>query len=147
MPEGKCTPAAEEITCPGLPRLAVVESDLAELRRQNAKTHERFGERIGELEKHNEVQDVLFKTTTDRLGEMSITMREQKDEIREIGRQIPVMAQSLSTLQEGHKATDNDVEEIKAKPAKRWDNMTSQILAIVAAAIVGFILAKLGISS
>ena len=89
---------------------------------------------------------MLFKTTTDRLGEMSVTMREQKDEIREIGRQIPVMAQSLSTLQEGHKATDNDVEEIKAKPAKRWDNMTSQILAIVAAAIVGFILAKLGLS-
>jgi len=146
MPEGKCTPAAEEIACPGLPRLAVVESDLAELRRQNAKTHERFGERIGELEKHNEVQDVLFKTTTERLGEMSVTMREQKDEIREIGRQIPVMTQSLATLQESHRATDSDVDELKEKPAKRWDNMTSQIITLVVAAIVGFILAKLGLS-
>ena len=55
----------------------------------------------------------------------------------------------LATKQEG---VENDVKEIKcdvktltSKPAKRWENLTTQIITLVVAAIVGFVLAKIGL--
>ena len=39
----------------------------------------------------------------------------------------------------------NDLNEIKSKPAKRWETVTMKIVEIVVAALVGFILAKMGV--
>lgn len=55
----------------------------------------------------------------------------------------------LATKQEG---VENDVKEIKSdvktltsKPGKRWESLISQLITLVVAAVVGFILAKLGL--
>ena len=46
---------------------------------------------------------------------------------------------------------ENDVKEIKSdvksltsKPAKKWDNLVNQVISIIVAGVVGFILAKFG---
>ena len=39
----------------------------------------------------------------------------------------------------------DDVEEIKAKPAKRWDTLVATIITALVSAVAGFILAKLGL--
>lgn len=39
----------------------------------------------------------------------------------------------------------NDVKEIKEKPGKRWDGLVDKIILTIAAAVIGFVLAKLGL--
>ncbi len=39
----------------------------------------------------------------------------------------------------------NDVKEIKEKPGKRWDGLIDKIILTIAAAVIGFVLAKLGL--
>jgi phage shock protein A len=36
------------------------------------------------------------------------------------------------------------VESIKAKPAKRWETLTTQIISIIVAAVVGYFIAQAG---
>lgn len=38
-----------------------------------------------------------------------------------------------------------DVNDLKSKPAKRWEGVTEKIIGILVAAIVGFMLAQLGL--
>lgn len=64
---------------------------------------------------------------------------------------IEKLATSVETLALRESNVENDVKEIKAdvknltgKPAQRWENLISQIITLVVAAIVGFILAKIG---
>ena len=38
-----------------------------------------------------------------------------------------------------------DVKEMKDKPGKRWDGLVDKIILTIAAAVIGFVLAKLGL--
>ena len=38
-----------------------------------------------------------------------------------------------------------DVKELAGKPAKRWENLVTQAITLLVAAIAGFILAKIGL--
>lgn len=58
---------------------------------------------------------------------------------------------SVKTLAEREQNVENDVKEIKSdvksltsKPGKRWDSLVDKIIVTVAAAVVGFVLAKIG---
>lgn len=122
-----------------------VEHELNDLRRQNAGTHERFGERIGDLEAHNKVQDVEVKNLQKSIDGMSGDLREVKAEAKEISKQLPVIATQVNAIHESHKATDADVDELKGKPAKRWEATVGQIIGLVVAAVVGMVLARWGL--
>jgi hypothetical protein len=43
------------------------------------------------------------------------------------------------------KEIKTDVKAIADKPAKRWESLIGQIISIVVAAVVGFLLAKIGL--
>lgn len=141
----ECTVEPER-RCDVRQRVAQVEQDLNELRRQNSGTHERFGERIGELEAHNKVQDVEVKNLQRSIDGMSGDLRELKDETREICKQLPVIATQVKAIHENSKVMDADVDELKGKPAKRWDSVVGQIIGLVVAALVGLLLVRLGLS-
>ena len=141
----KCTVDPER-RCDMQQRVVLVERELNDLRRQNSGTHERFGERIGELESHNKVQDVEVKTLQKSIDNMSGDLREVKDEAKEISKQLPVIAAQVSAIHETSKATDADVDELKEKPGKRWDATVGQIIGLVVGALVGILLARLGLS-
>ena len=126
-------------------RVIQVENELNDLRRQNAGTHERFGERIGELESHNKVQDVEMRSLQKTMDDMSGDLRELKTEARGISTQLPVIATQVAAIHERHKATDADVDELKEKPGKRWEATVGQIIGLVVAALVGLLLARLGL--
>lgn len=38
-----------------------------------------------------------------------------------------------------------DVAEIKAKPAKRWETLVSDVMKVIVGGVIGFILVKMGI--
>ena len=48
------------------------------------------------------------------------------------------MNKSVSTL-------TNEVEELKEKPGKRWDTLAEKVSSLITAAIVAFMLAKIGL--
>ena len=139
-------PVQPKRECDVRQRVIQVEAELNDLRRQNSGTHERFGERIGELEAHNKVQDVEVKNLQKSIDGMSGDLRELKDETREISKQLPVIATQVNAIHETSKAVDADVDELKGKPAKRWESTVGQIIGLVVAALVGLLLARLGLS-
>ena len=52
----------------------------------------------------------------------------------------------LAGMQDKMDNMSNDLDEIKIKPAKRWETVTMDIIKIVVAALVGFVLAKMGVA-
>jgi len=83
-----------------------------------------------------------------RMEEQIKTLFKQQAEIKELTETVQRLAVALEkqgmALQSTDKKVDgvkSDVDEIKQKPAKRWD----AIVAAIISAIVGFALAKLGV--
>lgn len=135
-----------ERRCDVQQRVVLVEQELNDLRRQNAGTHERFGERIGELESHNKVQDVEVKNLQKSIDSMSGDVKEVMSEAKDMSRKLPVIMTKLDAISESNKAVDADVDELKEKPGKRWEATVGQIIGLVVAALVGLLLARLGLS-
>lgn len=141
----KCTVEPKR-ECDVRQRVIQVEAELNDLRRQNAGTHERFGERIGELEARDKVQDVEMKNVQKSVDAMSADLREVKDEAREISKQLPVIATQVNAIHETYKAVDADVDKLREKPGKRWESVVGQIIGLVVAALVGLLLARMGLN-
>lgn len=57
-------------------------------------------------------------------------------------KELALKQNTLSTDVSGLRA---DVDEIKEKPAKKWDSITEKILWAVLAAIIGVVLGKFGL--
>ena len=93
------------------------------------------------------------------LDERTIEHREQIktcfnqiEEVRDLTNSVHKMATSLEVLANAQKSTDKkvdvltkDIEEIKEKPAKNWENGVRLVFELVLAAVVGFVLIKLGL--
>ena len=65
---------------------------------------------------------------------------------------IETLASSVSALAEREKHVEDDVKEIKVdvksltdKPAQRWETLVNLIITAIAAAIVGYLLAQIGL--
>ncbi len=90
-----------------------------------------------------------------RLTEVEARSKSNMHRIDELERRMGALEQQQTTvavLAERMKGVESNVEEIKAdvkslkaKPAKRWDNLVNQIISIIVAAIIGFALAQIGL--
>ncbi len=58
---------------------------------------------------------------------------------------LTAMAQRQDTMDGDIKEIKADVKTLTAKPAKRWEGLVEKMLLTVAAALVAFALAKLGL--
>jgi uncharacterized coiled-coil protein SlyX len=58
---------------------------------------------------------------------------------------VAVLASEIKTMKTDIKEIKDDVKIQTNKPAKRWDNLVDKIIITVAAAVIGFILAKIGL--
>ena len=74
------------------------------------------------------------------------------DEMEKRQDDLEVIANSLTLLAAREERVENDVKEIKAevkslaaKPGKRWESMEEKVLLAIVAAVVGFILAQIGL--
>lgn len=66
---------------------------------------------------------------------------------------LETLAGSVAALAEREKRMESDVQEIKtdvkalaAKPAKKWESVEEKVLLTVVAAVVGYILAQIGVA-
>ena len=69
---------------------------------------------------------------------------EQK-ELRDLTTAVNGMVIEQKNMRTDLTEMKNDVKQIKEKPAKRWDMMAEKILTLVIAAVVAWMLSKIGL--
>lgn len=171
MPDEKCILKPER-DCTGSKRAEEVAGDLKALDRRFtefqqavSETNSRFGSRIGKLEAKNEVREEQLKQIKERIGELSGDVvefrkeskdslgefrREHKDSVEELRRDNRSILEALTPLKhkvEGLEHLSGEVDEIKEKPAKRWDNMVWEIIKWGVLLLLAIAAAKIGLSA
>ncbi len=81
------------------------------------------------------------KSNTKRLDDIE----KRQDNLDTLVATVAVLAEKESNVENDVKEIKNDVKSIKEKPGKRWDSLVSQIISLLIAALVGFILAQIGL--
>ena len=71
-------------------------------------------------------------------------MEKRQDNLDELVGTVKVLADREERVEDDVKEIKSDVKSLTGKPAKKWDNLVNQIISILVAGVVGFILAKLG---
>ena len=81
------------------------------------------------------------KSNTKRLDEME----KRQDNLDDLVGTVKVLADREERIESDVKEIKTDLKEVTNKPAKRWDSLVTQIIGILVAAVVGFLLAKIGL--
>lgn len=68
----------------------------------------------------------------------------RQDNLDELVSTVKVLAIREENVESDVKEIKSDVKALTTKPAKRWDNLVDKIIMTIAAAIVGYFLAKFG---
>jgi len=58
---------------------------------------------------------------------------------------VKELAMGLNSVKEDVGSLQDDVEVIKSKPAKKWEDVSSKILWAILAAVIGLVLGKFGL--
>lgn len=97
----------------------------------------------------------MEKEIEHRLTEVEARSKSNKhrlDEVETRQNDLDKLVLTVAVLAEREKNVESNVEEIKddvkslkSKPGKRWENLVTQIITIVVAAVAGFVLAKIGL--
>ena len=69
----------------------------------------------------------------------------ESDVLHQLATSVAVMAEQLKTMNASVSTLTNEVEELKEKPGKRWESVINTVILGLATALLGFILAKLGL--
>ena len=80
------------------------------------------------------------KSNTYRLAEVE----KRQDNLDDLVSTVKVLAVREENVENDVKEIKSDVKSLTGKPAKRWDNFVNQVISILVAGVVGFILAKFG---
>lgn len=96
------------------------------------------------------IEDVAIKLqeTTDRSLRNEGRIKKLEEEsgvLHKLTTSVAVIAEQLKTMNSSVTTLKQDVEEMKEKPAKRWDSVVDKIIWAVVAALIGFLLAQIGL--
>ena len=81
------------------------------------------------------------KSNAHRLDEME----KRQDDLDELVSTVKVLADREVRMENDVKEIKDDVKSLKQKPIKRWDSIVDKIIITIVAAIIGFLLAQLGL--
>ena len=73
------------------------------------------------------------------------TLERHTEAVNTLATSVAVMAEKVEVTGEKVDGLCSDVQELKAEPGKRWKGVVEKVIYIVVAAVVGFILARLGL--
>lgn len=80
------------------------------------------------------------------------TIFRRLDKSEKLAESVSELALSVRDLVNAQTNTDKkvttlckDVAEIKAKPAKRWESVTADVIKLIVAALVGYLLSRVGL--
>ncbi len=97
-----------------------------------------------------DIEQVALKLqeTTDRSLRNEGRIKKLEDEnsvLHQLATSVAVMAEQMKGLNKSVSALTEEVECIKEKPAKKWDDLASKVIMTIVAAVVGFLLAQIGL--
>lgn len=69
----------------------------------------------------------------------------RQDALDKLVTSVEVLATREKQVEADVKEIKTDVKSLTDKPGKRWDGLVDKIILTVAAAVIGFILAKIGL--
>ena len=81
------------------------------------------------------------KSNSHRLDEVE----KRQDDLDELVSTVKVLAVREENVETDVKEIKSDVKSLTNKPAKRWDSMVEKVIWAVVAAVVGFMLAQIGL--
>lgn len=81
------------------------------------------------------------KSNTHRLDKLE----QQQETLNRLVTSVEVLATNQGHMQESLKNIQDDVDGMKEKPGKRWDSIVETIIKTVLAALVGFLIAQVGL--
>ena len=95
--------------------------------------------------------EIEFEHRLTEVEERSKSNKHRLDEVEKRQDNLDDLVSTVKVLAVREENVENDVKEIKSdvksltgKPAKKWDNLVNQVISILVAGVVGFILAKFG---
>ena len=80
------------------------------------------------------------KSNTHRIDDLE----RRQDNLDELVSTVKVLAVREENVESDVKEIKTDVKNLADKPAKRWESLVGTVLTTIVAAVVGFLLAKLG---
>ena len=80
------------------------------------------------------------KSNTKRLDDME----KRQDNLDDLVGTVKVLADREARVEKDVGEIKSSVNELKEKPGKRWDGLIDKIILTIAAAVLGFIFAKIG---
>lgn len=81
------------------------------------------------------------KSNSHRLDDME----KRQDNLDELVGTVKVLVVREENVENDVKEIKSDVKTLASKPGKRWDSLVDKIIMTIAAAIIGFILARIGL--
>lgn len=73
-------------------------------------------------------------------------LEKQTEALNTLATSVAVIAEKVEATGEKVDGLCTDVQEIKQRPAKRWESVVVQVISILVAAALGYVLARLGLS-
>lgn len=96
----------------------------------------------------NETLAIKLQETTDRSlrNEGRIKKLEEKTEtLNKLATSVELIALQMKTLNTNFNNLASDVEDLKEKPAKRWDSLVNNIIWGVAGSLLALVLSRVGL--
>lgn len=81
------------------------------------------------------------KSNSHRIDEVE----KRQDILDELVGTVKVLAVRERQVEADVKEIKGDVKSLTSKPAQRWEMLITQVITLLAAAVIGFILAKIGL--
>lgn len=96
-----------------------------------------------DLEHEKRLTEVEARTrnNTKRLDEME----RRQDNLDELVGTVKVLAVREENVEKDVKEIKDDVKTLTNKPAQKWESLSEKIILTIAAALVGFVLAQIGL--
>lgn len=81
------------------------------------------------------------KSNTKRIDKLEAT----QEEIKSLATSTAVMAERLGTVESNVTEIKETVTELKDAPGKKWDNVTEKVVWALIAAVITFVLSRIGL--
>ena len=81
------------------------------------------------------------KSNTHRIDKLE----QSTEAINRLATSVEVMATKQDTMNDNLDKIAGEVEQIEAEPGKRWKSVVEKVTLLVVAAVVGYILARVGL--
>ena len=91
---------------------------------------------------------IKLQETTDRSTRNEGRIKKLESEsavLHQLATSVAVMAEQLKTMNSSVLKLTSEVEELKDKPAKRWDGLIEKTIWAVAGAVLAYIIASIGL--